>query len=68
MHKNNFPSAKGRGADLLELSAHEIEEVVSGRKKFRKAPNTVEKQNWKAKLGIGSEEKKITPTNSTKQV
>ena len=50
LHKNNFPSAKGRGADLLELSVHEIEKVPSGRENSGKLQslwkNKTGKQSW----------------------
>ena len=48
------PAAKRIGADMLEFAAPEIGEVISGRKYFKSAANSVGKQTLKKQLSEGS--------------
>ena len=43
---------------MLEFAAPEIGEVISGRKSFKTAANSVEKQTLKKQLGEGSRRRK----------
>ena len=65
------PAAKRIGADMLEFAAPEIGEVISGRKSFKTAAKSVEKQTLRKQLGEGrhggSKRRRIIPTKSTKQ-
>ena len=47
LRKNVVSAAKRIGDDMLELAAPEIEEVISGRKPFKSAANSVGKQTLK---------------------
>ena len=70
LRKNIVPAAKRVGADLLEFAVPEIENVVSGRKKFKTAAKSVGKQTLKKQLGERSTKRtasRIIPTKSTKQ-
>ena len=67
-------AAKRVGADLLEFAVPEIAEVVSGRKIFKTAAMSVGRHTLRKQLGEGShrqmrgsKQRKINPTNSTKQ-
>ena len=46
------------GADLLEFAALENAEVVSGRKIFQTAANSVRRQTLRKQLGNGSRKRK----------
>ena len=59
---------------MLEFAAPEVGEIISGRKSFESAAKSVGKQTPKKHLGEGSRRRKggskqrrIIPTNSTKQ-
>ena len=74
LRKYIVPAEKRVGADLLELAAPEIGEVISGRKSFKSAAKSVGKQTLKKQLGegsrrrtAGSKQRRIIPTKSTKQ-
>ena len=72
LRKYIVPAAKRVGANLLEFAAPEIGEVISGRKSFKTAAESVGKQTLKKQLGEGSrrggsKQKRIIPTKSTKQ-
>ena len=67
LRKYVVPAAKRIGADMLEFAAPEIGEVISGRKSFKTAAKSVGKRILKKKLGSGSKQRKISPTNSTNQ-
>ena len=74
LRKNNVPAAKRIDADMLELTAPEIGEVISGRKAFKSAAKSVGKQTLKKQLGGGSrrltggsKQRGIIPERSTKQ-
>ena len=54
LRKYIVPAAKRIGADMLELAAPEIGEVISGRKSFKSAAKCVGKQTLKEQLGEGS--------------
>ena len=47
------PAAKRIDADILEFSAPEVGEVISGRKSFKSAAKSVGKQTRKKQLGSG---------------
>ena len=61
------PTAKRIGADMLEVAAPEIGEVISGKKSFKTAANSVGKQTLRKQLGYGSKQRRMMPTKSTKQ-
>ena len=72
LRKYFVPAAKRVGADLLEFAAPEIGEVITGRKAFKSAAKSVEKQTLGKKLGEGSrrgnsKQRRIIPAKSTKQ-
>ena len=70
LRKYIVPAAKRIGADLLEFAVPEIAEVVSGRKNFKTAAKSVEKQALEKQLGKGSRKRtasRTIPTKSTKQ-
>ena len=70
LHKYIVPAAKRVGADLLEFAVPEIAEIVSGRKNFKTAAESVGKQTLKKQLGERSRKKtasRIIPTNTTKE-
>ena len=67
LHKYVIPAAKRIGVDLLEFAAPEIGVVISGRKSFKTASNSVGKQTLKKQLGSGSKQRRILTTKSTKQ-
>ena len=58
LRKYIVPAAKRVGADLLELAVPEIEEVVSGRKNFKRAAKSVGRQTLRKQLGEGSHREK----------
>ena len=58
LRKYIVPAAKRVGADLLEFAAPEIGEVISSRKSFKSAANSVGKQTLKKQLGQGSRKRK----------
>ena len=47
LRKYIVPAAKSVGADLLDFAVPEIAEVVSGRKNFKTAANSLRKQTLK---------------------
>ena len=53
LRKYVVPAAKRVGADLLEFAVPEIAEVVSGRKNFKTAAESVGKQTLRKQLGRG---------------
>ena len=64
------PAAKCVSADLLEFAVTEFAEIVSGRKKLKKAENNVGRQTLKEQLCSGSREttaSSIIPTKSAKR-
>ena len=70
LRKYVVPAAKRIGADMLEIVAPEIGEVISGRKPFKSAAKSVGKQTLRKQLGEGSRKRtasRIIPTKSTKQ-
>ena len=75
LRKYVVPAAKRKDADMLEFAAAKIGEVISGRKSFMSAAKSVGKQIPKKQLGEGSRRRKgggskqrrIIPTESTKQ-
>ena len=74
LRKYVVPAAKRVGADLLDFAVPETAEVVSGRKNFKTAANSVGRQKLRKQLGEGShrqirgrKERKSIPTKSTKQ-
>ena len=54
LRKYIVPAAKHVGADLLEFAVPEIAELVSGRKNFKTAAKSVERQTLRKQLGEGS--------------
>ena len=71
LRKYIVPVAKRVGADLLEFAVPEIAEVVSGRKSFKTAANSVGKQTLIKQLGEGSRKRtasRIIPAKATKQI
>ena len=54
LHKFIVPAAKRVGADLLEMAAPDIAEVVTGRKTFKTAAKSVARQTLRKQLGGGS--------------
>ena len=54
LRKYVVPAAKRIGADLLEVAAPEIAEVVSRRKIFKTAAKSVGRQTVRKQLGSGS--------------
>ena len=67
LRKYVVPAAKRVGADLLDFAAPEIGEVIGGRISFKTAAKSVGKQTLKKQLDSGSRQRRIIPTNSTKQ-
>ena len=81
LRKYVVPVAKNICADMLEFAAPEIGGVISGRKSFKSAAMSVEKQTLEKQLderscrrkgtvGVrqrGSKQRRIIPTKSTKQ-
>ena len=51
LRKYVLPAAKCIGDDMLEFAAPEIGEVISGRKSFKSAANSVVKQTLKKTIG-----------------
>ena len=72
LRKYIVPAAKRVGADLLEFAMPEIAEVVSGRKNFKAAANSVGKQTLRKQLGEESRRKRsasrVIPTKSAIQI
>ena len=71
LRKYIVPAAKRLGADLLEVAAPEIAEVVSGRKNFKTAAISVGRQTLSKQMGSGSKKRtagRIVPTKSAKQI
>ena len=63
-------AAKTVGADLLELAAPEIEEVVSGTKTFQTAAESVGRRTLRKNLGGGSRKNtasRVIPANLRKK-
>ena len=52
------PAAKRVGADLLEIAAPELAEVVSRRRNFKTAAKSVGKQSLRKRLGSGNRKPK----------
>ena len=70
LRKFIVPAANRVGADLLEFTVPETAEVVSVRKNFKTAANSVGKQTLKKQLGEGSRKRtasRVIPPKSTKQ-
>ena len=69
LRKYIVPAAKRIGADMLEFTAPEIGEVISGRKSFKTAAKSVGKKTLKKPLGerSRSKQRRIKRTKSTKQ-
>ena len=67
LRKYIVPAAKRVVADLLEFAVPEIAGVVRGRNNFKTAAKSVGKQTLKKQLGSGSNQRRSTPTKSTKQ-
>ena len=73
LRKYIVPAAKRVGADLLEFAVPEIAQVVSGRKNFKTAANSVGKQILKKNNEMKGAGKglqaasRIIPTKFTKQ-
>ena len=67
LRKNVVPAAKRIGADMFEIAAPEIGEVMGGRKSSKSAAKSVGKQTLKKQLGSGSKQRRIIPAESTKQ-
>ena len=61
-------AAKREGADLLEFAVPETAEVISGRKNFKTAANSVGKRTLEKQLGEGSSKSRVIPTKSAKQI
>ena len=64
------PAAKRVGADLLETAVPEVADVVSGKKNFKAAAKSVERQTLLKQLAGGSREKtawRVDPTKTAKQ-
>lgn len=53
-----LPAAKRIGTDLLTIAAPEVEEVISGRKKFKSAAKDVGKRTLRKQLGAGKRKKR----------
>ena len=78
LRKYIVPVAKRVGADLLEFAVPEIADVVSGRRSFKTAANSVGRQTLRKQLGEGSHRRtggsrtrtasRVIPTKSTKQI
>ena len=72
LRKYIVPAAKRVGADLLEFAVPEVAEVVSGRKNFKTAANSLGKQTLRKQLGEESRRKRsasrVIPTKSAKQI
>ena len=72
------PAAKCVGADLLDFAGPEIAAVVSGRKNFKTAAKSVERQTLRKHLGEGSRRwtagsgkrsaSRVSPTKFSKQI
>ena len=68
--KHIVPAANRVGADLLEIAALEIAEIVSGRKNFKTAGKSLGRQTLRKRLGIGGRRRSpsiVIPTKSAKQ-
>ena len=61
------PAAKRIGADMLEFTAPENGEVISGRNSFKSTATSVGKQTLKKQLGSGTKQMIIIPPKTTKQ-
>ena len=71
LRKHIVTAAKHVGADLLEFAVPENAEVLSGRKNFKTAAQSVGRQTLKKRLGKGSRKQsasKVIPTKSAKQI
>ena len=84
LRKHIVPAAKRVGADLLEVAVPEIAEVVSGRKNFTTAAQSVGRQPLRKQLDSGSRKRKraiggrvpaygrqvsrVNPTKSAQQI
>ena len=78
LRKYIVPAAKRVGADLLEFAVPQIAEVVSGRKNFTTAAESVGRQTLRKQLGEGSHRRtgssrnrsssRVIPTKSAKQI
>ena len=65
------PAAKRVGADLLQFTAAEIAEVVSGRRKFKRSAKSVGRQTLRKQLRSGSRKRtasRVIPKRSSKQI
>ena len=64
-------AAKRVGVDLLDFAVTEILEVISGRKNFKIAAKSVERQTLRKQLGSGSRKKTssgVIPTKSAEKI
>ena len=71
LRKYVVPAARRVGADLLESTAPEIAEFVSGRKIIKTAAKSVRRQTLRKQLGSGSRRRtaaRVIPTKSAKQI
>ena len=66
MGKHIVQAVKGVGADLLEIAAPEIAEVVISREKFRTPEKNVGRQTLKKCMGSGSRKKTASRNIPTK--
>ena len=60
------PAAKRVGADLIELAAPEIGNVLAGRKKFKSAATDVGKKTLRKHLGVKPRKRRIIRKRSPK--
>ena len=60
LRKYIVPAAKRVGADLLELAAPEIGNVITGKKDFKSVAKSVGKQTLRKQLGSGGNRQKRT--------
>ena len=70
LRKYIVPAPKRVGAENLEIAAPESAEVVSGRKNFKTAANSVGRQTLRKRMGSGSTKKtasRVIPAKSAKQ-
>ena len=68
--RKDIVPAKRLGADLFEFAAPEVAEVVSGRKNFRTAADSVGRQALRKQLGSAFRKKtatRVIPTECAKQ-
>ena len=72
LREHIVPTAECVGVDLLEFAAPETAEVVSGKKNFKKAANSVGRQTLRKQLSVSSSKNttntqlKVIPAKSAK--